>query len=268
MYASSSVSAWYVTSQPVTRLSSSATSCSVIALGTGLVVRAPVVTVAEQDRDGSVRYVVACHRPDVPVGPCQGGEHVHVVAQECIAQAGGVYVPLGVPVITGERECSLRRGADKGGVDDPLDASRYRSWVSPPETMKKVRTSARVLRIASGSSYEASAASAPRRSGVRLSTRTTSRWPWPDSTRRAATLPLTASVIPSTMSSAVMCQVYLVSSPRSPTFGETVCFSEARRSYEPSWGRDGLNNETSCFPSRIPRHRVHESTNYDFPDIS
>ena len=69
MYASSSVSAWYVTSQPVTRVSFSATSCSVIALGTGLVVPAPVVAVAEQDRDGSVRYVVACHRPDAPVGP-------------------------------------------------------------------------------------------------------------------------------------------------------------------------------------------------------
>ena len=119
----------------------------------------------------------------------------------------------------------------------------------------------------SGSSYEASAASAPRRSGARLSTRTI-RWPWPDSARRAATLPPTAPVIPSTMSSAVMCQVYLVSPPRSPTFGETVCFPETRRSYEPSWGRDGLSNETSCSPSRLPRHRVHESTNHDFPGIS
>jgi hypothetical protein len=47
-------------------------------------------------------------------------------------------------------------------------------------------------------------ASAPRRSGAQLSTRTISRWPQPDSTRRAATLPLTAPVapvIPSTMSS-------------------------------------------------------------------
>jgi hypothetical protein len=86
VYASSSVSAWYVTSWPVTTESSSATSCSVIVLGTGQVVRAPV----------------ARRTPDDALGPCQGGEHVHVVAQERVVQAGGAYVPLGVPVITGE----------------------------------------------------------------------------------------------------------------------------------------------------------------------
>jgi hypothetical protein len=135
--------------------------------------------------------------------------------------------------------------------------------------MKKVRAPARVLRIAPGSSYEASGFRSKKVRGAALNA--------DDQPLAAARLhQASRDLAPDGAGGAgdpeyhvfVMCQVYLVSPPRSPTFGETLCFSEARRSYEPSWGRDGLNNETSYFPSRIPRHRVHESTNYDFPGIS
>ena len=75
------------------------------------------------DRDGSVRYVVACDRPDAPfagrppddaVGPRQGGEEIHrgVFAHERVAKSGCAYVLLGVLVVPGEREGGLRQSAD------------------------------------------------------------------------------------------------------------------------------------------------------------
>jgi hypothetical protein len=102
--------------------------------------------------------------------------------------------------------------------------------------MKKVRAPARVLRIASGSSYEASGFRSKKVRGAALNA--------DDQPLAAARLhQASRDLAPDGAGGAgdpeyhvfVMCQVYLVSPPRSPTFGETLCFSEARRSYEPSW---------------------------------
>ena len=41
------------------------------------------------------------------------------------AEARGAYVPLGEPVVPDEGEGSLRRSAQKGEVDDPLDARNH-----------------------------------------------------------------------------------------------------------------------------------------------
>ena len=65
---------------------------------------------------------------DDAVRPREVEEQVQVetVAQKRVAEARGAHVLLGVPVVPGEREGGIGRGAEKGEVYDPLDACGHR----------------------------------------------------------------------------------------------------------------------------------------------